>query len=100
MARDVAEWFAKALVALAEAYPAFRLREGVVRVYDAILGDLAQRDVLAAIARAPREFPHFFPSAGELRSLVETSGTDRAVLAWSGLSQAAEEIGAYQSLVC
>ncbi len=97
---DVPEWFCRALVVLAEAYPAMRLREGTYRAYWAVLADLPQTAVEAAVIAAPREFPTFFPAAGDLRTLVTGRPDDTALLAWTGLQAAASAVGGHASLVC
>lgn len=98
--RDVPEWFCTALIVLAESYPSMRLREMTYRAYYAVLSDLPEAQVLAAIKRAPVEHPTFFPSAGDLRALVTGKPDDVAMMAWESLHHAAEAIGAYGSLTC
>ena len=96
----VPQWFCEALVVLAESYPAMRLREMTFRAYYEILRDLPEAHVIAAIKRAPVEHPSFFPTAGELRALVDGKQEDVALTAWQGLHAAASTVGAYGSLTC
>ncbi len=98
--RDVPDWFAEIFVALAEAYPAHRVREAQVRVYYAVLAGFSQHEVQQAFTRAPIEYPSFFPSAGDLRKLIDLAPEDKAIRYWTGLQQAASSVGAYQELHC
>lgn len=100
MTSDAPEWFGDALVALAEAYPSFRLREGTVRIYWAVVRGLPPDAVLGAIGRAPAEHPNFFPTAGQLRALIVPPVDDAGLLAWVGLHRAASSVGAYGDLDC
>lgn len=90
--------FAKALFDLAEALGA-RISESRIRAYAGLMGDIAMDDVRVAVNRAAREGQTgFFPSVGELLSYLGPTPADRALLAWTALSQAAQDVGAYASI--
>ena len=97
---DVPGWFAAAMVALAEAYPSFHLREGTVRATYLQLAHLPQGEVELALRRAPQEYRSFFPSAGDLLGLLVPSPDDQGLVFWDGLSRAPATVGAYQTLEC
>lgn len=94
---NVREWFAKVIFETAEAY-GIKLTEARIRLYAADLGDLEMAQVAAAFRRCRREGSGFFPSIAELRRHVTATPDDRALLAWSAMEQAAERVGAYQSI--
>lgn len=85
------------MVALSEAYPAMKLREGTVRMYCSGLADVPIEAIKHAMSRAVREC-NFFPTIAQLRGFIEPPVDDAALLAWSGLNKAARLVGAYQSL--
>ena len=89
--------FAKLMVALAEAFPSVRLREGTIRVYANQLSDIPIRAVADAMSAAIRE-SEYFPSVAFIRKFVAPGTDDAAVLAWTALNRAARVVGAYQSL--
>jgi len=95
------EEFAKWMYALADLIPSAKLTEGQIRAYAQVLGDIEPQALRTAFGRASRENDGFYPSAAQLRKLAgEPTSTDAALLAWSGLCRAAEEVGAYATLSC
>jgi len=93
----VTDAFAGEMLGLAEAFPSTgKLTEERIRVYARLLGDLPIATVRAACVAAGRDAGRrFFPSASELRGYVQSSVDDAALVAWSALAQAAEDLGAY-----
>lgn len=89
--------FAKFMVALAEAYPTVKLREGTIRMYFRALKDIPLPALKRAAERALKE-SDFFPSIALLRRGVEPTSDDAAVLQWTELIQAASSVGAYASV--
>lgn len=90
--------FAELLVQLAAAYPTTgKLTEASIRLYAWALGDVPLTEVKRACARAIRE-SRFFPSVAELRQYIVPTPDEAALLAWTALTMAASEIGAYASV--
>lgn len=89
--------FARALVALAEAYGT-ELTAARIRLYWQALFDLEGDRLQAAFRAAVRECK-FFPSAAELRALAAGTTDDAALLAFGAFQRAASRFGSYMSLV-
>ncbi len=98
---DVPEWFCRIMLWAAEAFPNARPREATYRAYYAVLDDLTPEQVKAAFLHAIKDSgSDFFPSAPKVRSYAVGTPEDIGLLAWAALHQAAESVGAYQSLDC
>jgi hypothetical protein len=92
----VTDEFGDVLVKLAEAYGT-TLTAGRVKLYAAALADVPLPVLRLACARAVRAC-RFFPTVAELLAQVQPTAEDAALVAWTGLQQAAADIGAYASL--
>lgn len=93
----VQDWFLKAFEEMAEAYPSMRVRAGTGKIYAQALADLTPDQIRGAMGRAMLDCK-FFPSIAELRSYVVAPAEEAALLAWTGLLEAAIKIGGWQSL--
>lgn len=89
--------FAKAILALAEAY-GITLTEVRVKVYRRALADLSTQQILHACGSALKEC-QFFPTVAQLRQHAGASGDDVGLLAWAQLSDLASGTGAYGAVV-
>ena len=92
-----APWFGALMVESGEA-TGTKLTATRIRVYAADLADLDPLAVVAAFRRVRREGSGFFPSVSEIRRQVEATPDDAALLAWTALERAADEVGAYRAL--
>lgn len=90
--------FSKAMFNLAETLGT-RITETRIRSYASLLADVPYEDLRVAFVRAAREGQTgFFPSIGELLAHIGPTPTDRGLIAWTALCQAAERVGAWASL--
>lgn len=96
MTRD--ERFAAAMTALAEVFPQRPLTDQRIELYAQVLADLPIEQIEHAARHAMREC-RWMPTPAELRSFVEPSADDAALVAWSGFQAAASDVGAWASLV-
>lgn len=95
----VTDGFAAALLELSEGKSGARLEAVTYKVYARALSDLTLAQVRAAVALALRDLPgQFMPSPADLRRLVQPLADDAAILAWVGLLQAADEVGAWSDV--
>lgn len=78
---------------------AFRVEanEPRIKLYADQLSDLSLDQLKVAAVTAVRECK-FFPTVSELRRFAFGSIEDRALVAWSGLMQAASRVGAYRTV--
>lgn len=90
--------FAALLTGLAELHGR-KLSRVQLRLYWLAFADLAFDDVRKAVEIHARSGGKFFPVPSELRSLVCTSVSDRAALAWDRVMGALGSIGTYASVV-
>jgi hypothetical protein len=66
--------------------------------YAKLLDDLSIEEVATACRRAASEGNGYLPSPGDLRRYVRPSADEAALVAWSGLTNAAASVGAYAPL--
>lgn len=85
------------MVAMAEAYQNVKLTPEGIKIYASALNDLSLAEVRNGFSQAVRECK-FWPTVAEIRAYVTPSADDAALVAWSGLQQAAREVGSYGSL--
>lgn len=91
--------FAAMMFKLANSIPSARITEAQVREYAQLLDDVPEDRLAAAFLRAARDNDGFYPSAAKLRRLAGVpSEADAALVAWTGLSRACEEVGGYASI--
>ncbi len=90
-------WLAVIMLEAAEAIGQ-KIAESRCRIYAADLQAYDPADVIAAF-RLARKATAFYPTIAEIEKCLHGTTEDAAVLAWNGLLHAAEEVGAYRSIV-
>lgn len=88
--------FAAFMISLAEAYGT-RLSTERIRMYAAALDGVSLEDVPAAAGAVIRT-SRYFPTVAEILQQVGPSPDDAAIIAWTALGRAAEEVGKYSSV--
>lgn len=89
--------FDKLMIGLCEAYGQ-KPTAAKIRLYARALEDLTPEELRGACLRALRE-SKFFPTVAELRSHVEPSTDEAALLGWTALQRASASVGGYSSLL-
>lgn len=91
-------WFARVIFVTAE-MAGVKITEARTRYYAMDLQEFSQEQIESAFVRVRHEGAGFFPFVADIRRQIMPSPDDAALLAWTALEQAAERIGAYQSIV-
>ena len=91
-------WFARVIFVTAE-MAGVKITETRTRYYAMDLQEFSQEQIESAFARVRHEGTGFFPFVADIRRQIMPSPDDAALLAWTALEQAAERVGAYQSIV-